>query len=199
MANRTRFILLFAVAALIVQRPAHALVEVLGEGMGKKCYEAAYAVSKGRLYVSTLINGVTLATPFDLCTMALDETMNKHDRAGTYVNRGVLMFEDARYDIALKDFDEAIRADDSLGEGHANRGAALIGLRRWQEGAAAITRGIELGAGEMEKSYYNRALANEALGNAKGAYYDYKKAAELAPDWQLPSDELKRFSIKRSD
>jgi hypothetical protein len=29
----------------------------------------------------------------------------------------------------------------------------------------------------------------------KGAYYDYLRAAELAPTWAAPQEELKRFSV----
>ncbi len=182
---------------LLVQRPAHALVTIMGEGMAKKCFEAAEAVTKGRAYFTTMVSGVTLASPVELCSMALTEPLNVHDRAGTLVNRGVLQFEQAKYDVALQDFDDAIRISPSLGEAHSNRGAALVGMQKWEAGIVSITKGIEMDAAEMEKSYYNRALAYEAIGNVKGAYYDFMKASELAPAWELPKTQLARFSVKK--
>jgi len=184
-------------AAAVVPRPAQALVVILGEGMARKCYEAAAAVTEGDTYLTTLVKGVTLATPVELCSMALFERLNRHDRAGTYVNRGVLHFEEAKYDAALRDFESAIAADARLGEAYSNRGAALIGMRRWEEGITAITKGIGLDAAQMEKSYYNRALAYEAVGNVTGAYYDYMKAAELKPEWDAPKMQLERFTVRR--
>ena len=185
------------IAAFAVQ-PAHALVTILGEGMAKKCFEAADAITKGRAYFTTLVNGTTMASPVELCGMALTERLNSHDHAGTLVNRGVLLFDQAKYDAALQDFDDAIRIAPNLGEAHSNRGAALVGMQKWEVGIAAITKGIAMNASEMEKSYYNRALAYEAVGNVKEAYYDFLKASELAPAWELPKTQLARFQVKKA-
>ena len=78
-----------------------------------------------------------------------------------------------------------------------NRGATLVGEARYQEGVAQIDKGLSLGVKDPERALYNRALANEGLGNLRAAYLDYAKAAELNPDWAAPKTELARFTVKR--
>lgn len=189
----------FALGFVMQATAAHAVVIVMGNGLAQNCYETALALSLGfpppeLVYTGTLID----PKPVDVCTSAIqnDELLGR-DLAGTYVNRGVLHFLDADYEAALKDFDRAITIDDGIGESYANRGAALVALHRWADAEPAITKGIELGSSELEKSYYNRAIAYEELGNVKAAYYDYLKAAELKPDWTEPKTQLTRFTVKR--
>ncbi len=178
---------------------AKAVVIVLGEGMGQNCYEAAFAISKGLIYIPPMFTGSQIdLKPIDICNLALDQGgMNLRDTAGTYVNRGVLQFLAGDHKAALADFDSALRVDSDVAEAHANRGAALVALRRWADSIPSITKGIEMQAAEAEKSYYNRAIANEELGNTKGAYLDYMKAAELKPDWEAPKMQLTRFTVRR--
>ena len=58
-----------------------------------------------------------------------------------------------------------------------------------------IEKGIALGISSPQIGYYDRAIANEALGNFKAAYEDYRQALTLAPDFTRASDQLKRFRI----
>ena len=189
----------FAVVIGLQAHPAKAVVIVLGEGMGQNCYEAAFSLSKGLIYIPPLFTGSQIdLKPIEICNMALDQGgMNLRDTAGTYVNRGVLEFLEGDHKAALADFDSALRVDSDVAEAHANRGAALVALKRWADSIPSITKGIEMQAAEMEKSYYNRAIAFEEVGNTKAAYLDYMKAAELKPDWEAPKAQLTRFTVRR--
>jgi len=180
---------------------AKAIVIVLGSGMGQVCYEAAKAASEGMPFIPLQLTGTQIdAKPIDICTMALqDGQLTSRDMAGTFVNRGVLHFLAGDYRSSLSDFDSSIRIDSNIGEAHANRGAALVALQRWADSIPSITKGIEMQAAEMEKSYYNRAIANEEMGNVRGAYMDYMKAAELKPEWEPPKAQLMRFTVKRRE
>lgn len=132
-----------------------------------------------------------------ICTVAIEhEALIGRDLAGTYVNRGVLYLRDQAYDLALADFNAALVIDAKMGEAYVNRGAALIALRRFSQGIADIDHGLELNPEEPEKAYYNRGLAKERMDDLKGAYLDYVKASELAPNWAPPQVELKRFSVQ---
>lgn len=189
-----------AVFALGLQATAaHAVVIVLGEGLAQNCYEAAYAVSKNLMYIAPVITGTQIdLSPVQICDEALKQpTLVGRNLAGTHVNRGVLLFLEGHHADALRDFEAAIRIDDGIGEAHANRGASLVAMRRWADSIPSITKGIELQAAEMEKSYYNRAIAYEELGNVRGAYFDYAKAAELKPDWEAPKTQLTRFTVRK--
>lgn len=135
------------------------------------------------------------------CTRAMrDEGLSGRDLAGTLTNRGVLYLIGGDYTAAEKDFNDALSIDPALGEAWVNRGASQIARRQWAKGVEDINKGLQLGPEQPEKAYFNRALAREFLEDLPGAYADYKKATELAPTWDLPQAELKRFTVanKRS-
>jgi tetratricopeptide (TPR) repeat protein len=157
---------------------------IVSGGLAHECYLAAR-------------DGHIADRDIRLCTSAIDQDgLESRDRAGTYINRGTLLLKRKAYAEALADFDQAIRFDPDIGEGHVNRGAALLGLHRYAEAVAAVDRGLSLGPSEPEKAYFNRATARELIGDVPGAYADYSKAVELAPNWVPPRDELKRFKVE---
>lgn len=170
---------------LAIAGASQAAVTVLGGGMARQCSEAAL--------------GGESATKFDdICTMALEtELLSLRDRAGTYVNRGVLKLRRKEFGPAQFDFNRAIETKPDVGEAYVNRGAAAVGARRYAEGLADINKALELGVEEPEKAYYNRALAYEGLDDMKAAYFDYQKAVELKPEWEAPKKELARFTVER--
>jgi hypothetical protein len=65
---------------------------------------------------------------------------------------------------------------------------------------AAIDQGIALEPGVARAGdYFTRAAANEELGDLWSAYADYTMAAELAPEWSPPREELSRFRIVKAE
>lgn len=170
---------------LMLVGTAQAAVTVVGGGMAKQCSAAA-------------LGGESDSRFQDVCTLALDtEPLTVRDRAGTYVNRGVLKLRRKDFGGAQFDFNRAIETKPDLGEAYVNRGAAAVGARRYSEGLADLNRAIDLGVEEPEKAYYNRALAHEGLDDMKSAYFDYQKALELKPEWEQPRKELARFTVER--
>lgn len=172
-------------AALLAAGAAGASTLVIGGGAAKDCADAAL---DGRSDMSSVTT----------CTLALKtETLGFRDRARTYVNRGVLQLRQRNYDGAVRDFDAASEIDPHLGEAFVNRGAAYVGTSRFGEGLSQIDQGLALGVKDPEKAYFNRAVAHENLGDLTAAYRDFSRAAELAPAWNAPKDELARFTVKR--
>jgi len=186
MPRTSLFLALAAGVGLVVwTTPSEGAVTVLGGGMARECSVAA-------------LKGESDSRFETLCTQALDsELLSLRDRAGTYVNRGVLKLRRKEFAAAQWDFNRAIKTKPDLGEAYVNRGAAQIGSRRYAEGLADVNKALELGIEEPEKAYYNRALAYEGLDDMKAAYFDYQKAVELAPDWDKPKQELSRFTVER--
>jgi tetratricopeptide (TPR) repeat protein len=167
--------------------PALADVTVIGNGLAAGCSAAARSVAG---------NGPARREALDQCTLALDnEVLSPHERAATYVNRGVLHLADRDFAAARSDFDAALRIEPTLAEALTNRGAALIGQGHDAQGIAEIDKGLALSPMEPEKAYFNRAIAEERLGDLKSAYADYRKAQALKPDWPLPATELARFRV----
>ncbi len=169
-------------AALATGSAASASVLVLGEGLAPACSRAAF---KGRADRSSV----------ETCSRALDGALTTRDRAGTLVNRGVMLMRGKAYDQAARDFDEAIRLTPDLGEAFVNRGVLRMADRDYAGALAEIDRGIALGVDEPAKAWYNRALAQEGLGDAKGAWLDYRKAQSLDPSWDAPAKQLARFKV----
>jgi tetratricopeptide (TPR) repeat protein len=181
---------LAAVAGLAILAgagPARASVTVIGGGLAEACSKAALA-------------GLSDLRDESSCTQALDtELLSPRDKAGTFVNRGIMKLRRGEMASALKDFNVAVRFEPSLGEIYVNRGAALIGEHKYADGLADLNHGLALGLEEPAKAYYNRALAYEGLDDVKSAYFDYQKAVELSPDWDAPKQQLTRFHVRRRE
>lgn len=171
---------LLAVASL--PDSAQAAVTVIGAGPATLCYQGAE----------------TGGDPFDYifyCDQALKTSLTQHDRAATYINRGVLRLALHEPNTALDDFNAGLAIDASLGEGYIDRGASLIELKKFSDAIDSINRGIALGAKRPELAYYDRAVADEAMGDLDGAYRDYQQALLAEPGFTMASDELKRFKV----
>jgi tetratricopeptide (TPR) repeat protein len=166
--------------------PARAQVAITGGEMTNLCTAAAKSGQRRREAIH-------------VCTVAIEhEVVLGRNLAGVYVNRGVLQLRERDYLNARKDFDTALSIDPTLGEAWVDCGAGNIAQRRWGDGVTDIDHGLSLGSQEPEKAYFNRAIAREHLDDIKGAYLDYGKAAELAPTWDAPKEELKRFTVRPS-
>jgi len=183
-----RLILCAAVGAgLMVATEARASVTVIGGGLAEACSRAALAGHSEYRYEAA-------------CTQSIEqEQLNSRDRAGTFVNRGILKLRRLDFVAATKDFNQAVKVKPDLGEAYVNRGAAFIGQHRYADGLTDLNKGIELGIEEPAKAYYNRALAYEGLDDIKSAYFDYQKAVELSPDWPAPKQELARFHVEHKE
>jgi tetratricopeptide (TPR) repeat protein len=172
--------------ALLWTGEAKAQVDVTGGGLASACAAAAKAGQAG-------------FRAEQVCTEALErELLVPLDRAGTYVNRGIIKLRGQQYDPAMKDFDTAIRYQSNLAEAYVNRGAARIGAHRFGESITDFNTALDLGVKEPEKTYYNRALAHEWMDDYKDAWLDYSKALELAPGWDLVKQQLTRFTVSHA-
>lgn len=164
---------------------AQAAVTVLGNGVAHSCYQFAE-------YGGNTTDGIAT------CSFALEqETISVRDRAATFVNRGILRARKEDAEGALADYDRGLAMDSTLAEGYVDRGAAMIALQRYDDAVTDIDKGISLGTNSPQIAYYDRAIADEALGNIRAAYEDYKKATEIQPNFQLALDQLSRFRVVR--
>jgi len=171
-------------AAALASAQAQVVI-TLGSGRAHDCFLHAKA-------------GSALQEGVQMCSGALDyDPLSKKDRAGTLDNRGVLLDMMGRTEDARRDFNEAIALDPTLGDPYVNLGAMLIKQGQHQEALTQINRGIELGMNYPHIGYYDRAVAEQMLGQFKEAYYDYKKVLELEPNFVMASERLKDFVVTR--
>ena len=161
---------------------AQAAETVIGSGAAQFCYEAADSSMSHR-------------GDMQFCTDALAGVLSRNDRAATFINRGVLELRLMMVNAAQDDFNAGLAINSELGEAYVDRGATFIAQKKFAEAVVDIDRGLALGSKEPEIAYYNRAMAQEGLGNLKAAYDDYHQALIVAPDFTKASDELKRFKL----
>jgi tetratricopeptide (TPR) repeat protein len=169
---------------LMAPSQAKAAVTVYGSGFAGQCFHTAK-------YGGDIQAGIAD------CARAIDtEQLSDRDKAGTYVNQGVLYMILNDYVSAQRDFEQGVALDPNLGEAFVNLGGVKIAQHHFADGIIDIDRGLALGPEEPEKAYFNRALADEGLDDVKAAYFDYSRAAELKPTWTPPRTELARFTVR---
>ena len=172
--------------ASLLSGSSQAAVTVLGNGLARTCFLAAE------------FGGGSAEEGVKACSDALEQmALPVRDRAATLVNRGILYSRLDEPQMAIADYDKGIAMEPSLGEAYVDRGASLIVLSRYDEAVQDIDKGIAMGSNRLQIAYYDRGIAQEALGNVRAAYEDYKKATEIDPEFTLASSELARFRVVR--
>ncbi len=154
---------------------------------GHDCYVEARAATD-------LVGGI------EACNEALDTKMSASDRASTLVNRAMMRSMSRDFAGALADYTAALQIGERVADIYTNRSAVYLSLARYDDAKADATKALGLHASRPEIAYFNRAVADEKLGDIRGAYEDYKAALAANPDFKTAADSLTRFKvIKKSD
>jgi tetratricopeptide (TPR) repeat protein len=173
-------------AGVTAMMPAEAGTFSVGNSFARDCWQAAEA----RDHDTNAIYH---------CNLALEqESLGAEDLAATLVNRGVLYMRNGNYASAERDFTRALRTDETNPEAWLNM--AISHLKKNENDASVmpmIEKAIALNTKEQALAFYSRAILNERNGNIRAAYADYKKAHELAPDWDEPAEDLQRYRVIR--
>lgn len=165
--------------------PASAQATVIGNGLGKACYDA------------TLSPTISYPKAIETCNKALNSlTLSRNDRTASLVNRGILFMRSGQFPKADRDFARARAAQPGLAEIDLNLGALRLYQGRNAEAVELLSAAIEAETSDLAAAYYNRGVARLRLELAEESYADFVMAAELAPDWDMPKEQLKRFTIQ---
>jgi tetratricopeptide (TPR) repeat protein len=135
----------------------------------------------------------------DICSAALRSTdLSRYDQMATLVNRGIVRFRIEDFDGAIADFDAAMEIEPNQPDAMINRGITMLASG---EDIDSSLRFIDGGLARHPQrpwvGYYGRAVANELAGRDSAAYYDYRRALELQPRWDLPRQALARFTVRQ--
>ena len=176
-----------AVVLLAGTSAAQAAISVLGNGKAHDCFiQAEFNTDTSR--------GLAM------CNQALKEdVLSNVDRTSTLVNRAILRARSNDTDGAIEDYTAALAIGANDGEVYLNRAATMIALKRYDEALKDADRAVQLHPVRIEVAYYNRAMANEALGNVRAAYDDYAAAVHAQPRFTAAAEQLARFHLVRSD
>lgn len=173
-------------AGVAAMTPAMAGTFSIGNSSARDCWQAAEAGDYDRNAIYH-------------CNLALEnEGLDSANRAATLVNRGILHMRNRNYAQAERDFARAMAIDGANPEAYLNM--AISHLRQNENDTSVlpwIEKAIALNTKEQALAYYSRAILHERNGNIRQAYHDYRRAHELAPDWDEPAEDLKRYQIVR--
>jgi tetratricopeptide (TPR) repeat protein len=171
-------------AGVTAMTPASAGTYSVGNSYALDCYQAAHARDHD---TNSLYH----------CNLALEqEGLDASNRAATLVNRGVLYMRNRNYSSADRDFSRAVATDANNPEAYLN--LAISRLQRNENDTSVmpwIEKALALNTKEQALAYYSRGVLNERNGDIRQAYYDYRKAHELAPDWDEPTRDLERYKV----
>jgi tetratricopeptide (TPR) repeat protein len=170
--------------------PAHAdgSVTVIGTSPLAACSAAAAQAKR---------TGIGSRGGLEACGRAIEAWPSPQFQVATaYVNRSVIRL--VRDDVvgAEADAGAAIRLDGTIAEAYLDRGIALSAQHRCAEAMGDFAHALSLRLPRPELAYFDRAVAREDSGDIKGAYFDYRQAANINPGWEEPRHELARFRIR---
>ncbi len=115
------------------------------------------------------------------CTaLILSGTENPRDLAVAYHNRANANRAKQLFDLALQDYDEAIKLNPRFTDAIGDRGITLIAMGRYPEAIPDFTQVIDL---DPKSGYamYDRGLAYEGLGLDDLAIEDFSSAIQQEP------------------
>lgn len=107
----------------------------------------------------------------------------------TAVQRGIAKFQQGEFEEAVDCLEAASREYPDSYEAFVYLGAAYSQCGRHNAAIGALRRGCEIKP-RSPKSHYNLAQAYEAAGVPREAWFEYKKALEIDPDYGLARGAL---------
>ena len=105
-------------------------------------------------------------------------------RAGSHNNQGYLDFERNDYDEAVKQFEQAIKADSKFAVAHYNLGCAYLEMKEYSGAVDAFDKTIALDQ-KFKEAYYNRSLVYFRTSQFQEARQDATKVLDIDPNYQL--------------
>ena len=169
---------------------AQSMTVIGGEATAQECYRSA-----------TLAAQLNIASRGDLesCAYALKHApLDIHDRAATFLNRGIINAAMGEFEAAKKDYEKARRLAPEHGEIYVNRGNIFFLGQVYDKAVMEYTHALELDIAKKHIAHFNRALAYEKLGEFGKAETDYLTALEHAPEWEAAKTKLTRLREKQA-
>jgi len=176
------------VVVLLVAWTAHAQransVVTFGNSDAELCYRAA---EMARVPAGSL----------DHCDAALrDRNLSKKHRVATLINRGILFNHQGAYVAAIADFEAALALDPAASAAYVNRGNTYFYSQQLDFAIEDYSTSLQMNPRNPHFAHYNRGLVHEAKREAKLAFADFIRAAELRPDWEPALTRVQQYRAK---
>lgn len=132
-----------------------------------------------------------------LFTMDIDSGRNTPDNlAVVYNQRGLAYRRSGKPDLAIADYNRAMKLAPNDADLFNNRGIAFKAKGELQQALADYNRAIELNT-KQATAYYNRSIVYEKLGRLVEAIADVKRFIKLKPDDPDGPARLERLEKKK--
>jgi len=112
-------------------------------------------------------------------------------RSQIVTRRGLLQLSAGRFDKASRDFKMAAKLNKENEFAYLGKGYAALMKQDYAE-AVRFFNDCKTHNEAAPMAVYGLALAKEMSGDRSGAIANYRKAAEMRPDWEAPRQEIAR-------
>lgn len=112
-------------------------------------------------------------------TLELKDLINKHHKAYHYDKLGQLFLEQKKYDLALPQFQEAIKKDPDLQEARYGLAKSLHGLRKYKEAAEVLEELLQINKKyDYGNAIFGLAECYRLAGMEEKAFQTYKAVVD---------------------
>ena len=105
-------------------------------------------------------------------------------RARSHNNQGWFDFKNNNYGEAIKQFEQAVKADSKFVIAHYNLGCVYLEMKKYRGAVDAFDEAIAL-AQKFKEAYYNRSFAYFRMSKFQEAKLDVTKALDIDPNYRL--------------
>ena len=109
------------------------------------------------------------------------------------VNLGIIYNNGRKPNLALEQFDIAIKYESIKAETLLNQGNSLYLLKDFTGALSKYDEALENNIRDISSVYFNKGLVFEKMGNTQDAIVFYKKAVSINPDLMMRFDERIRL------
>jgi Flp pilus assembly protein TadD len=106
-----------------------------------------------------------------------------------WLRLGDLLLANGEYQAAARAFNQAAALGALPVDSAVGLSAALIELSEWEAAQAVLLQAIQA-APQDARLYNNLGMLARQQGNFEAARQNFNQAIELAPDWELPQENL---------
>ena len=124
----------------------------------------------------------------NVCTSLIESgNLSKTDLEVAFTRRGDVYTELGQCDLAVKDYDQAIKLEPIYKQLYYDRGLAYAVMHKYSLAIQDFNEAIKLSS-NYAKAYYARGLTKRNMGDITGGDADIAKANKLDPDIEKDVD-----------
>jgi tetratricopeptide (TPR) repeat protein len=113
--------------------------------------------------------------------LAINAAIKLSPRSAFYNNRGILYYEQKKWELALADYNQALKINPDLALAYVNRGLVYYNQKKWELALADYNQAIKINP-DYANAYLNRGVLYGEQKKWELALADYNQAININPD-----------------